>query len=104
MRSLFLVLLLTVPAVAAFKSENHVSAHWKKGKPGQIVVDVDRGFHINEKAPNVVDLNPEEALNPAKTSARQMTFAVPKPSKSMHVSIYVCDDALTVCENREVDL
>ncbi|MBX3034711.1 MAG: thioredoxin family protein [Bdellovibrionaceae bacterium] len=83
-----------------------MSARWQsQGAGGRVTIDVGPGFHVNEKAPNSLTILPRESLvEPALQSARSLRFdwkEALKPDESVLVSVYVCDDGLTVCENRE---
>ncbi len=62
------------------------------------------GYHFNDKAPNALTLD-GKMLKPAKLNTREVEFS-PLPAKfaSGQAALYVCDDAITFCETRTVDL
>ena len=90
---------------ATYKSEKAVEALFKKpGQSRQILVNVKTGFHINEKAPNKLIIQPgSKSLEPSQKFSHSLVFNLPalKNGSTVEVQAYVCDDALTVCETRQ---
>lgn len=62
------------------------------------------GYHFNEKAPNSVRVD-DKVLKPAKLAAREAVFtSLPVTWSKGHAALYVCDDAITFCEPRFIEL
>ncbi len=62
------------------------------------------GFHFNEKAPNLVTVD-GKTIKPGKIAARSVEFSgLPERFKVGIAALYVCDDELTYCETRTIDL
>ncbi len=73
-------------------------------KEGVFTATVKDGFHINEKAPNLVTVD-GTMIKASKLTAREAQFTgLPKTFKTGTVSLYVCDDAVTFCETSVLDL
>ena len=100
----FAALLSDSAGAATYKSEGAVEAQFKKtGKSRQVLVNVGPGFHINEKAPNKLVIEPgHKSIDPKQKFPHNLVFDLPalKSGSTVEVSAYVCDDALTVCETR----
>jgi thioredoxin-like negative regulator of GroEL len=67
------------------------------------VGELKQGFHFNDKAPNAVVVDGKE-IKPKTISARKIEFPLPTKFSEGKASLYVCDDAVTVCEIHHVDL
>lgn len=83
---------------AKLKSEGSVNA---KMTGRQVEVMVDKGFHINDKAPNQVLILPAGGtVKPTTLDSYKIVFKLPKLAVKARVraTAFVCDDALTVCE------
>jgi len=73
-------------------------------KDSSFTVTIKDGFHINEKAPNSVNID-GNTMKATKLSAREVQFSsLPKEFKSGLASIYICDDAVTFCETSQIDM
>jgi thioredoxin-like negative regulator of GroEL len=88
------------------KSEGFVDADFnRKAESPRVIVTVKTGFHINEKAPNKLFLQSGKPQAPSVQEKQKLVFDVDKGLTKfkgiLRASIYVCDDALTVCENRQ---
>ena len=65
---------------------------------------LDKGFHFNDKAPNLVRLD-GKVIKPSHLTQHDIQFQLgKKPFKSGQASLYVCDDNVTYCETHYVDL
>lgn len=90
----------------ALKSDGKVQADWQhKNGLLTLTVHVADGFHVNEKAPAQLQIFPsQKTIPPQKLEAKKAVFSSPGKISSADkfvASLYVCDDALTVCEPRE---
>lgn len=68
---------------------------------------VKAGFHFNEKAPNnlIIDGKKEYVIKPTQMTAREGVFSnLPTTWSQAVATLYICDDALTFCETRRVEL
>lgn len=62
------------------------------------------GFHFNEKAPNTVTVAGTR-LKPSKLTPREAEFdGLPDGWKSARAALFICDDAVTFCEPRVVEI
>jgi thioredoxin-like negative regulator of GroEL len=64
---------------------------------------LDSGFHFNDKAPNQIVADGKE-IKPKKLAARTTEFSLPGKYKEAQANLYVCDDAITVCEIHNIAL
>ncbi len=105
MKWLAVFLFVPVCAFAKFKSEGAVDAQFESHSTStQVSVHVKKGFHINEKAPNHLILPDAKSLPPTISEPQMLVFSIDPKTRAqkgnLEASIYVCDDANTVCENR----
>ncbi len=72
---------------------------------GQVyAADLKEGFHFNEKAPNTLQIE-GQAIKPQLFSARRLEFVgLPKDLTAGKAYLYICDDAITFCEPRILEL
>lgn len=61
------------------------------------------GFHFNDKAPNQLIVDGKEIL-PKKLSAQSIEFQLPSQYEKATAALYVCDDAVTVCEIHNIEI
>lgn len=62
------------------------------------------GYHFNKKAPNAAVVD-GQTLKPKAVETRKIEFTgLPEKFKEGSAALYVCDDALTFCETRNVNL
>ncbi len=62
------------------------------------------GFHFNEKAPNSLVLD-GKTLKPTRLESRKVEFTgLPPKWSAGRAALYVCDDAVTFCEPRMIEL
>lgn len=102
-----LMLMFSVVAVAqlVYKSEGSVEASFDRDlSPARVRIEVKKGFHINDKAPIRVEIGDEKYLKPQTLEAQRVIVELDsKAIRSrgiLRASVFVCDDALTVCEKR----
>lgn len=99
-KSLFILSVFLLPAFShsALKSEKAVQLQMLGDK---VEVKISAGFHINEKAPNRVMLvSSNKKIAAARIERQSAQFQLPKlnDGEFVRAHVYVCDDAVTVCE------
>jgi thioredoxin-related protein len=66
--------------------------------------EVSKGYHFNDKAPNLLQLD-QARVQPTKIEKRKISFQLKNTNyDSASASLYICDDALTFCVNKRVEL
>ena len=78
--------------------ENAISSRLENGT---LKFGVAKGFHFNESAPNRITIGALK-LKPSAIGKLEISFALPAKEKGGQVSLYICDDALTFCEPRNL--
>lgn len=62
------------------------------------------GYHFNDKAPNMLKLD-EKRIQPSDLKKQSISFKIPAGEYvSVQASLYICDDANTFCEPRQIQL
>jgi thioredoxin-like negative regulator of GroEL len=73
-------------------------------KAGSLEANLKTGFHFNNKAPNMVVIDGVN-ITPSKLGPREASFTWKQRNyKSTKAYLYICDDAVTFCEPRTIDL
>lgn len=65
---------------------------------------IKKNFHFNEKAPNSLLIDGKPQLLRALLGEKIEFKLSPTPWKNAAATLYVCDDALTFCEEQTIDL
>ena len=100
MRSVF-IFLLVFQANAVPRTEGVLKTELIAS---ELLATVKEGFHFNEKAPNAVIVD-DQRIRPTRISAREVAFsALPEKFSKGQAAFYICDDALTFCETRHVEI
>lgn len=101
-KCLIVLFLMASPILAAaqFRSGNALTTELKGSN---FTATVAVGYHFNEKAPNGLVLD-DKKLKPTKIEARKVEFLNLPKFKVGFASVYICDDALTFCEPRRIEL
>lgn len=100
---LVLTMLFCINAVAG-KTDNQVLYKIESDK---IKVTTKKGFHLNVESPSSIKFDGESEKNkPQSKTEKLFVFNVRKNASQGEISVYVCDDAKTVCEphNKEITL
>jgi thioredoxin-related protein len=89
-------------SAAELKSLHAVTPIWQKSK---LQFSVASGFHVNDKAPNqiqILGLSKSQIVKPSSVEKQKIEFSLDgiNTKSKIKASVYVCDDALTVCEER----
>jgi thioredoxin-like negative regulator of GroEL len=75
-----------------------------KIKAGSLEANLKPGFHFNNKAPNMVTIDGVN-ITPSKLGSREASFTwKQRDYKSAKAYLYICDDAVTFCVPRTLDL
>ncbi|HEX4926059.1 MAG TPA: thioredoxin family protein, partial [Bdellovibrionales bacterium] len=104
------VIQLVIPALLILSSAVSADVNRTEGalqtelKERVFRATLKEGYHFNDKAPNSVSVD-EKVLKPTKLSAREAEFSgLPAAWSKGHAALYICDDAVTFCEPRFVEL
>jgi thioredoxin-like negative regulator of GroEL len=109
MKNVTQVLIALFIGIMGFASKS--SAQFRSGealktelKDSHFTATVPVGFHFNEKAPNAIIID-DKKVKPTRVEARKVEFVgLTSGWKKAFANLYICDDALTYCEPRRVDL
>ena len=86
-----------MPSGAADPLSSHVEGQAFKA-------NVKPGFHFNETAPNQLKVD-DQSLKPETLKRQDVEFRLPSANfKSLKATLYVCDDALTFCQPRTIQI
>lgn len=96
----FLFPSLLAAEIEKMKSADSLTTQTKKNA---FEAKLKSGFHFNDKAPNEIRVD-GKSLKPSSLQPQKVSFNLPKGWSAAQASLYVCDDAVTVCEIHKVDL
>ncbi len=101
MSKVLMAMVFSLQVQAASRSGSALSSELKNQ---EFTASLKEGFHFNEKAPNSLSLD-GHLLKAKSLSVRKVEFSgLPQEFQSGRAMLYVCDDALTFCETRALDL
>lgn len=93
---------LFLSGVAMAQNEGVTQALKTDLKKGSFSATLQTGFHFNDKAPNQLKID-EKRVQPSELKKQSITFKIPAGEYSAaQASLYICDDANTFCEPRQI--
>ena len=73
-------------------------------KKGSFTATLQSGYHFNDKAPNLLKVD-EKRIQPTELKKQSIRFKLPEGEfGAAQASLYICDDANTFCEPRQIQL
>ncbi len=73
-------------------------------RKGSFTATLQAGYHFNDKAPNMLKVD-EKRIQPTDLKKQSISFKLPTGEYgAAQASLYICDDANTFCEPRQIQL
>ncbi len=99
--SIFLI--FSTAFTADTKTMKSAQALTTETKGSSFKAKLEKGFHFNDKAPNQVVVDGKDFF-PKKLTGLAAEFSLPARYKNAQANLYVCDDAVTVCEIHNINI